>query len=141
TKNGKELAAIGPVLLSALNSPFPTFAQVAWVFRDLGREDEFAVVLGATPIESPLDRRGAGDRRWRSRPRRRDHRRDRARRGEELVSARRRGAAPRRRRQGFSREYFGRAERAEPAAAGLAQRVADALPLDVAEEVVLTGSV
>ena len=53
TKNGKELAAIGPVLLSALNSPFPTFAEVAWVFSDLGREDEFGVVLDATPIESP----------------------------------------------------------------------------------------
>ena len=48
-----ELAAIGRVLLPALNSPFPTFAEGAWVFRDLGREDEFAVVLDATPIESP----------------------------------------------------------------------------------------
>jgi hypothetical protein len=37
--------------------------------------------------------------------------------------------------------YFGRAERAEPAAAGLAQRYVDALPPEVAEEVVLTGSV
>jgi len=48
-----ELAAIGRVLLPALNSPLPTFADVAWVFRDLGREDEFSAVLDATRIESP----------------------------------------------------------------------------------------
>ena len=48
-----ELAAIGRVLLPALNSPFPTFAEAAWVFKDLGREDEFSAALDATPIESP----------------------------------------------------------------------------------------
>jgi hypothetical protein len=48
-----ELAAIGRVLLPALNAPFPTLAEVAWLFRELGREDEFSVVLRATPIESP----------------------------------------------------------------------------------------
>ncbi len=34
-------------------TPFPTFAEVAWVFRDLGREEAFSAVLDATPIESP----------------------------------------------------------------------------------------
>jgi class 3 adenylate cyclase/tetratricopeptide (TPR) repeat protein len=48
-----ELAAIGRVLLPALNAPFPAFAAAGWVFKDLGREDEFSVVLEATPIESP----------------------------------------------------------------------------------------
>jgi hypothetical protein len=41
------------VLLPALCSGFPTLAEVAWVFRDLGREQEFSAVLAATPIESP----------------------------------------------------------------------------------------
>ena len=48
-----ELAGIGPALLPALNAPFPTLAEVAWLFRDLGREDDFSAVLRATPIESP----------------------------------------------------------------------------------------
>ena len=48
-----DLATIGPVLLPALCSPFPTLAEVAWVFHDLGRDDELAAVLYATPIESP----------------------------------------------------------------------------------------
>jgi hypothetical protein len=48
-----ELAAIAHVLLPALNSPFPTFGEAAWVFKDLGREDEFSAVLDATPIASP----------------------------------------------------------------------------------------
>jgi class 3 adenylate cyclase len=49
-----ELAAIGPVLGGALCTPFPTLVDVAWVFRDLGRESEFCdAVLDATPIESP----------------------------------------------------------------------------------------
>ena len=40
--------------VTALSSPFPTLADVAWVFRDLGREDEFAAaVLDTTPIDSP----------------------------------------------------------------------------------------
>ena len=46
-----ELAAIGRVLLPALNSPFPTFAEAAWVFKDLGREDEFSAALDATPVQ------------------------------------------------------------------------------------------
>jgi class 3 adenylate cyclase/tetratricopeptide (TPR) repeat protein len=49
-----ELAAIGPVLVGALCTPFPTLVDVAWVFRDLGRESEFSnAVLDATPIKSP----------------------------------------------------------------------------------------
>ena len=49
-----ELAELGPVAVTALSSPFPTLADVAWVFRDLGREDEFAAaVLDTTPIDSP----------------------------------------------------------------------------------------
>jgi hypothetical protein len=42
------------VLLPALNSPFPTLAHVASVFRDLGREHDFvASVLDVTPVPSP----------------------------------------------------------------------------------------
>ena len=48
-----EIAALGPVLLPALCSPYPTLAEVAWVFHDLGREDALEAVLDATPIESP----------------------------------------------------------------------------------------
>jgi class 3 adenylate cyclase len=49
-----ELVAIGPVLVAALCTPFPTLVDVAWVFRDLGRENEFSeAVLGARPVESP----------------------------------------------------------------------------------------
>jgi class 3 adenylate cyclase/tetratricopeptide (TPR) repeat protein len=49
-----ELTGIGPVLVPALCTPFPTLVDVAWVFRDLGRENEFSeAVLGSTPVESP----------------------------------------------------------------------------------------
>ncbi|MEN3313410.1 MAG: hypothetical protein V7645_2739 [Actinomycetota bacterium] len=49
-----ELAAIGEVMVPALCSAFPTLVDVAWVFRDLGRETEFSdAVLDATPIKSP----------------------------------------------------------------------------------------
>jgi hypothetical protein len=49
-----ELAGIGRLLQTALNTAFPTLVDVAWVFRDLGRESEFsAVVLDARSIESP----------------------------------------------------------------------------------------
>jgi class 3 adenylate cyclase len=49
-----ELATMGSRMVGALNTPFPTLAAVAWVFRDLGREREFAeAVLDADPIESP----------------------------------------------------------------------------------------
>jgi class 3 adenylate cyclase/tetratricopeptide (TPR) repeat protein len=46
------LAGLGPVLLPALCSPYPTLVEVAWVFRDLGRDAELAAVLDATPIAS-----------------------------------------------------------------------------------------
>ncbi|MBA3735304.1 MAG: AAA family ATPase, partial [Actinobacteria bacterium] len=49
-----ELAQFGPVVVSAVCWPFPTLAEVAWVFRDLGREDELrAAVLDPTPYTSP----------------------------------------------------------------------------------------
>jgi len=49
-----QLAAIGVRMVGALNTPFPTLVGVAWVFRDLGREHEFAeAVLDADPIRSP----------------------------------------------------------------------------------------
>jgi class 3 adenylate cyclase len=49
-----ELAALGAPLVPALCSPFPTLADLAWVFRDLGREREFSdAVLDSTPIKSP----------------------------------------------------------------------------------------
>ncbi len=49
-----ELAAIGSKMVGALNTPFPTLVGVAWVFRDLGRENEFFnAVLDANPIKSP----------------------------------------------------------------------------------------
>src|SRR5919198_2072716 len=45
--------AIGPVVVSALCTSFPTFAAAAWVFRDLGRESEFAnAVLDPNPIDT-----------------------------------------------------------------------------------------
>jgi hypothetical protein len=41
-------------MVPALCSAFPTLVDVAWVFRDLGRETEFSdAVLDATPIKSP----------------------------------------------------------------------------------------
>jgi len=41
-------------MVAALCSPFPTLVDVAWVFRDLGREREFReAVLDADPIKSP----------------------------------------------------------------------------------------
>ncbi len=41
-------------MVGALNTPFPTLAGVAWIFRDLGREAQFAeAVLAVDPIESP----------------------------------------------------------------------------------------
>jgi class 3 adenylate cyclase len=45
--------AAGPSIVPAFCSPFPTLADVAWVFFDLGRGDELAsVILDATPVES-----------------------------------------------------------------------------------------
>jgi tetratricopeptide (TPR) repeat protein len=49
-----ELVAVGPVLVSAACCPFPTFVAGAWVFKDLGREHEFAeAVLARNPIDTP----------------------------------------------------------------------------------------
>jgi hypothetical protein len=49
-----ELLTLGPVLLPALNNPFPTLAEVAWVFRDLGRERELEeAVLDVTRVPTP----------------------------------------------------------------------------------------
>ena len=49
-----ELATQGAGIVGALNTAFPTLADVAWVFRDLGREEEFAAaVLDAEPIDGP----------------------------------------------------------------------------------------
>jgi len=48
-----ELAAFGGVILSAMCWPFPSFTDVAWVFRDLGREEELrTAILDPTPLES-----------------------------------------------------------------------------------------
>jgi hypothetical protein len=41
-------------MVAALCSPFPTLADVAWLFHDLGRAEEFVeVVLDPDPIKSP----------------------------------------------------------------------------------------
>ena len=49
-----ELLDIGTVMVPALCSPFPTLVDVAWVFLDLGRVDEFRdAVLDPDPIKSP----------------------------------------------------------------------------------------
>jgi hypothetical protein len=48
------LAAIGPPMVGALCIAFPTLTDVAWLFRDLGREREFReAVLEPDPIKSP----------------------------------------------------------------------------------------
>ena len=48
-----ELLELGPVVVVALGTPFPTLADVAWAFRDLGRGDELkAAMLDPTPIVS-----------------------------------------------------------------------------------------
>jgi class 3 adenylate cyclase len=48
-----ELAAIGPAMVAGLCAAFPSLTDVAWVFRDLGRENECSeVVLDADPIKS-----------------------------------------------------------------------------------------
>jgi hypothetical protein len=49
-----ELAAMGPAALGGLCVPFPTLTDVAWVFRDLGRErDLMAALLDRNPIKGP----------------------------------------------------------------------------------------
>jgi tetratricopeptide (TPR) repeat protein len=48
------LVTIGPPIVASLCSPFPTLAEVAWVFHDLGRASELRVtVLESDPIKSP----------------------------------------------------------------------------------------
>ena len=48
------LAAIGPPIVAALCAAFPSLPDVAWVFRDLGRERELCeTVLDPDPIKSP----------------------------------------------------------------------------------------
>ena len=48
-----KLLGIGTVVVPALCSPFPTLTDVAWLFRDLGREEELReTILDATPIAS-----------------------------------------------------------------------------------------
>jgi tetratricopeptide (TPR) repeat protein len=48
-----EALGLGNVLVPALCTPFPTLADVAWVFQDLDRESDLRDLLDATPIESP----------------------------------------------------------------------------------------
>src|SRR5207249_5781648 len=49
-----ELSAIGPEMVAGLCAAFPSLVDVAWVFRDLGREREFRErVLDPDPIRSP----------------------------------------------------------------------------------------
>src|SRR5207248_10916541 len=49
-----QLAAMGPTMLGGLCVPFPNLAEVAWVFRDLGRQrDLSASVLDCNPIRGP----------------------------------------------------------------------------------------
>jgi hypothetical protein len=49
-----DLVALGPPMVPALCSPFPTLAEVAWLFHDLGRPQEFMeIVLDPDPIKSP----------------------------------------------------------------------------------------
>jgi class 3 adenylate cyclase len=48
------LAAMGPTMLPGLGEGFPSLADAAWVFRDLGREGEFKeAMLDPSPIASP----------------------------------------------------------------------------------------
>jgi hypothetical protein len=49
-----DVTALGPAILAALGFPFPTLADVAWIFSDLGRESDFReAVLDPDPIKSP----------------------------------------------------------------------------------------
>ena len=48
------LLEIGPIVVPALNAGYPTLADTAWAFRDLGRSLEFVEgILGPSPIQSP----------------------------------------------------------------------------------------
>ena len=49
-----ELAALGPAVVAGLCAAFPSLTDVAWVFRDLGRERElYEALLDPDPIKSP----------------------------------------------------------------------------------------
>jgi hypothetical protein len=49
-----EFMRIGPVAVVALCSPFPTLADLAWAFRDIGRERDLEqAILDPSPIQSP----------------------------------------------------------------------------------------
>jgi class 3 adenylate cyclase/tetratricopeptide (TPR) repeat protein len=49
-----ELAAMGPAMIAALCTPSTNLAEVAWIFRDLGRERDFIdAVLDPDPILGP----------------------------------------------------------------------------------------
>jgi class 3 adenylate cyclase len=49
-----DLAAMGPAMVASLCSPSTNLAEVAWVFRDLGRESELRTkVLDLDPIKGP----------------------------------------------------------------------------------------
>ena len=70
-----ELTALGPPMVAALCSAFPTLVDVAWVFRDLDREREFReAVLDADPIKSPWNDAARAICGRRFRPGRRHHR-------------------------------------------------------------------
>ena len=59
-----EIASFGVGMVAALNSPLQTLVDVAWLFRDLGRESEFsAAVLDPDPIKGPWNdaARAVGD--------------------------------------------------------------------------------
>jgi class 3 adenylate cyclase len=49
-----EVTALGPAMVAALGFPFPTLVDVAWIFSDLGRANDFIeAVLDPDPIKSP----------------------------------------------------------------------------------------
>jgi hypothetical protein len=51
---GSELLALGPVVVSALCTSFPTLSASAWAFRDLGREREYdEAILEPNTVDSP----------------------------------------------------------------------------------------
>jgi class 3 adenylate cyclase/tetratricopeptide (TPR) repeat protein len=47
-----DLASMGALLLPALNNPWPTLADAAWLLRDVGLETELGLLLDLTPHES-----------------------------------------------------------------------------------------
>ena len=54
-----KLAEIGPGMAGTLNTPFPTFSDAAWAFRDAGRAREFVEdILDQDPIGGPWNDAG-----------------------------------------------------------------------------------